>query len=147
MYTFELFNTVHTPESSRPRDRRSWLVLVGSSGLRLCDCANMATERTPTRHTSHPHALLERPHRPPRTAALSHQKKLNIRCASGRMRQDACLKALSGGSPMVPGAVFVRGYFSARVPAVLRLDRRPMVHWKALSEGFPVVSGAVSVDG
>eukprot|EP00962_Isochrysis_galbana_P013216 scaffold3767_cov114-Isochrysis_galbana.AAC.15 len=39
----------------------------------LCDCANMATERTPTRHTSHPHALLERPHRPPRTAALSHQ--------------------------------------------------------------------------
>eukprot|EP00962_Isochrysis_galbana_P039916 scaffold14385_cov89-Isochrysis_galbana.AAC.1 len=40
---------------------------------------------------------------------------------------------------MVPGA--------ARVPAVLRLDRRPMVHWKALSEGFPVVPGAVSVDG
>eukprot|EP00962_Isochrysis_galbana_P025007 scaffold7700_cov132-Isochrysis_galbana.AAC.4 len=46
----------------------------------------------------------------------------------------ACLKALSGGSPMVPGA--------ARVPAALRLDGRPMVHWKALSEGFPVVPGA-----
>eukprot|EP00962_Isochrysis_galbana_P040500 scaffold14684_cov103-Isochrysis_galbana.AAC.1 len=35
----------------------------------------------------------------------------------------------------------------ARVPAALRLDRRPMVHWKALSEGFPVVPGAFSVDG
>eukprot|EP00962_Isochrysis_galbana_P031778 scaffold10374_cov121-Isochrysis_galbana.AAC.5 len=35
----------------------------------------------------------------------------------------------------------------ARVPAAFRLDRRPMVHWKALFEGFPVVPGAGRVLG
>eukprot|EP00962_Isochrysis_galbana_P006959 scaffold1880_cov115-Isochrysis_galbana.AAC.1 len=60
-------------------------------GLRLCDCANMATERTPTRHTSHPHALLERPHRPPRTAALSHQTTMHSPPVSHRARAIALL--------------------------------------------------------
>eukprot|EP00962_Isochrysis_galbana_P054520 scaffold26104_cov122-Isochrysis_galbana.AAC.3 len=64
-------------------------------GLRLCDCANMAMERTPTRntHTSHPHAhaLLERPHRPPRTAALSHQNTMHSPPVSHRARAIALL--------------------------------------------------------
>eukprot|EP00962_Isochrysis_galbana_P020491 scaffold5984_cov137-Isochrysis_galbana.AAC.2 len=81
----------------------------------------------------------------------------------------ACLKALSGGSPMVPWVVCVDGYCSVcgrlslglgwpvplgsvsvyceqgRVSVVFVLYLRPMAHWKALSKGFPMVPGAARV--
>eukprot|EP00962_Isochrysis_galbana_P027716 scaffold8730_cov84-Isochrysis_galbana.AAC.1 len=69
----------------------------------------------------------------------------------------ACLKALSGGSPMVPGVVCVGGYFSvcgrlslgsgSCVGRVCAIYLRPMAHWKALSKGFPMVPGSVFVGG